>query len=199
MRTLASTGQDIFVFHMLTIHGRSQHTRSRSRSLNLRPLLLVLLAVFFITRFSCHLNQYQRQRGKPTGRPTSNAAQTGLPVLICDNDIVEILHLDNGLGVRNRVSPQRNLNLTVEAVRGSREFRMRRSIRDGANGRFENDIDVAVYECFLRCNDSRALQVEVVVETVEDEVHAVRGNAVDELHDLVGGLKALLQSNWEKT
>lgn len=76
---------------------------------------------------------------------------------------------------------------------------MRRSIRDGANGRFENDIDVAVYQCFLRSNDSRALQVEVVVETVEDEVHAVRGNAVDELQDLVSGLMALLQSNWEKT
>lgn len=68
----------------------------------------------------------------------------------------------------------------------------------GADGRFQYDVDVPVYEHFLGCDDSRALQAEVVVGAVEDEVHAVGGDAVDELHDLVGGLATLMESDCQR-
>lgn len=84
----------------------------------------------------------------------------------------------------------------MEDFRGRRELGVWRGVRSGADGRFEDDVDVAVYERLLGRNDGRALQAEVVVEAVEDEVHAVRGDAVNELDDLAGGLATLVQANY---
>lgn len=74
---------------------------------------------------------------------------------------------------------------------------MWRGVRSGANGRLEDGVDEAVYQGFVRCNDGLALEVEVVVQAVENEVHDVRGNAVHKLDNLVRGLAALLESDWE--
>lgn len=91
--------------------------------------------------------------------------------------------------------PQREFNLAMEVLRGRRELGVRGGVGSGADGRFEDDVDVAVYERLLGRDDGRALQAEVVVEPVEDEVHAVRGDAVNELNDLAGGLATLVQAN----
>lgn len=49
------------------------------------------------------------------------------------------------------------------------------------HSRFQDNVDVTVDERFLGGNDGRALEIEVVVETVKYKVHAIGGDAVDEV------------------
>lgn len=86
----------------------------------------------------------------------------------------------------------------MEDVRGGWELAVRRGVRSGVDGRFQDDVDVPVYERFIGPEDGCALQAEVVVEAVKDEVDAVCRDAVDELDDLAGGLAALVKANWDR-